>query len=265
MRINVITYCTGYPYEIYERFAGSLYDTGFSGKLFFIISPNEIQLLHKLRIEYPNVFFFVDTSTPSTHLNCHRFFVYQYLFQHQAFDVDLLLLCDSRDVLFQKNIEEYPYSDDIDLYAFQEGVLLKNETLCNVPWIQILEIYMDTPILEHIKDNPVICCGTTIAKVPAMIRYVDTMCHILDTYQINMNLDQGIHNYLLYMNKLGLRIKYMENKDHLVNTVACDTHLVNELNKIVTSDGEVSYIVHQYDRFSDELKQKISIKYNFTI
>jgi hypothetical protein len=78
-----------------------------------------------------------------------------------------------------------------------------------------------------------------------------------------MNLDQGIHNYLLYMDKLGLRIKYMENKDHLVNTVACDTHIVNEMNKIVTSDGEVSYIVHQYDRFSAELKKKISMKYNF--
>ncbi len=37
MKTNVLTYCSGYPYEIFERFAGTLYDTGFQGKLIYFI------------------------------------------------------------------------------------------------------------------------------------------------------------------------------------------------------------------------------------
>jgi hypothetical protein len=79
-----------------------------------------------------------------------------------------------------------------------------------------------------------------------------------------MNLDQGIHNYLVYLQKLPLRISFLHNHDHIVNTVGCDAHLVNDQGQIISSDGEVSYVVHQYDRFSNELKEKLPKRYNFT-
>jgi hypothetical protein len=265
MRITVLTYCTGYPYDVYERFAGSLFDTGFSGTLCFVISPSDVPIVTELRRHYQKINFLVDSSRPRIHINCHRFFLYQYVFQNHTFDTDMIFLCDSRDVLFQRNIEDYPYTSDIEFYAFQEGVLLKNEPTCNIPWIRMLEGYINEPIYESIKEYPVICCGTTLATPSAMILYVNEMCSLLDRYHIRLNLDQGIHNYFIYMNKLPFRIKLLSNADHLVNTVACDAHLINESNQIITSDGEISYVVHQYDRFSKDLKERISTKYNFRI
>ena len=40
---------------------------------------------------------------------------------------------------------------------------------------------------------------------------------------------------------------------------------INECNQIVNKNNDVSWIVHQYDRFSHELKQQISVKYNFIL
>ena len=265
MRINVLTYCTGYPFEIYQRFVGSLFDTGFSGILYMVVSPNDVKHLQILRPIYPNLFFFVDSSVPSIHINCHRFFVYKHLFETFNFYTDFIFLCDSRDVLFQKNMEDYPLDETVDLYAFQEGVEIKNEPLFNIPWLQALEYYLNEPILSEIQEQKVICCGTTLAKVNVMKTYINKMCSIIEENNIKLNLDQGIHNYLLYLNKLSLRIQFMTNSDHLVNTVACDAHLLNDQDQIVSSDGKVSYVVHQYDRFSEELKKRISKKYNFNL
>ena len=62
-----------------------------------------------------------------------------------------------------------------------------------------------------------------------------------------------------------MNIKLLSNEDNLVNTVCNDVHKINNNNLIVNSLNEISYVVHQYDRFSLDLKQKISTKYDFTI
>ena len=36
-KIDILTYASGYEYYVYERFVGSLNDTGFKGKIFIII------------------------------------------------------------------------------------------------------------------------------------------------------------------------------------------------------------------------------------
>ena len=55
MKTNVLTYCSGYPYEIFERFAGTLYDTGFQGKLIYFIKESDVPTLTNLIDEYPKV------------------------------------------------------------------------------------------------------------------------------------------------------------------------------------------------------------------
>ena len=38
VKIDVITYCSGYDYKVFDRFIGSLNDTGFSGNIYIIIN-----------------------------------------------------------------------------------------------------------------------------------------------------------------------------------------------------------------------------------
>ena len=55
----------------------------------------------------------------------------------------------------------------------------------------------------------------------------------------------------------------MTNIDNLVNTTGYGFKKINEDNLIVNVHNEISYIVHQYDRFTQSDRKKISSKYNF--
>jgi len=264
-KIDIITYCSGYNIKIYERFIGSLLDTGFSGKIYIIINDFDKPILKKLKKIYKNIFPFVDNIEKKTHINCHRFFCIQLLLNRIKFESEYLLICDSRDVLFQKNIENYLYDEDIDIYGFLEGKTIENEQVFNARWIKIIEQLVKENIYDKISKKFIICCGTTIGKLEKIKIYIDEMCKMLIKFNITINLDQGIHNYFLHCNILKMNIKLLSNEDNLVNTVCNDVHKINSNNLIVNSLNEISYVVHQYDRFSLDLKQKISTKYDFII
>jgi hypothetical protein len=266
--IDVITYCSGYSYEIFDRFVGTLKDTGFKGNIYIIINKQDIPIIKLLKQKYSNVYPFLDSIPRHTHVNNHRFFCISALLKNVKINSDYLLICDSRDVLFQKNIEEYDYDLNVDLYGFLEGITIENEPTYNGRWLKQLEQILNEQIHEKICKNSVICCGTTIGKTHAIVKYVDMMCDYIYKNKITNNLDQAIHNYMLYFNKLGINIKLLSNEDNLVNTVGIDVQKINNKNLIVNKNDDVSYIVHQYDRFSIELKRRISIasgKYNFVL
>lgn len=265
VKIDVITYCSGYDFKIFERFIGSLNDTGFSGKIFIIINEFDKPIIQKLKKIYKNIFPFVDNIPKKTHINCHRFFCINLLLEKITFNSDYLLICDSRDVLFQKNIEDYPYDINIDIFGFLEGKTIENEQVFNARWIKMIEQLIKENIYDSISSKYIICCGTTIGKLEKMKLYVKEMCNLLTKYNIVTNLDQGLHNYMLYCNILDAKVMLLSNTDNLVNTLCNDVHKMNDSNLIVNKNNEVSYIVHQYDRFSFDLKQKLSSKYNYTI
>jgi hypothetical protein len=267
-RIDILTYATKYDYDIFERFVGSLNHTGFSGKIYIIMNECDLTHINILKTKYDNIICLLDDleKSHSLHINNHRFFVKQKYLNLLSFTCDYLLLCDFRDVLFQKNIEKYTYDENIDLYVFLEGKRFNQELQFNTKWIKRLEIIFNETIYDKISNNNIICCGTTIGNITSIKKYVNMMCCYILNYNIKTNLDQGIHNYIIYMNKIpNINVKLLSNKDNLVNTVGCDIHKLDENNNIVNADNDISYIVHQYDRFSSELKQKISNKhgYNF--
>ena len=264
VKIDVITYCSGYDYKVFERFVGSLNDTGFSGKIHIIVNEFDKPVILRLKAKYKNIFPVKDNLIKNTHINCHRFFCIDMLLSKLNLDCDYLLVCDSRDVLFQKNIEDYPYDKDVDIYGFLEGITFEKEQVYNARWIKMIEHLLNEQIYDKIKDNQVICCGTTIGKKDAIIKYVKMMCYYIKNYNIVINLDQGLHNYMLYLNKLECNIKLLSNADNLVNTLCNDLHKINDNKLIVNKNNELSWIVHQYDRFSKEMKAQISIKYDFT-
>ena len=265
VKIDIITYCSGYDYMVFDRFIGSLNDTGFKGNIYIIINEFDKPTIKLLKKKYKNVYPVNDKIEKKTHINCHRFFCINLLLKNFVLDCDYLLICDSRDVLFQKNIEEYPYDKNVDIYGFLEGITIEKEQVFNAKWIRMIENLLQENIYEQICDNQVICCGTTIGKKDSIIKYVELMCDYIKKYNIVTNLDQGLHNYMLYLNKLQCNVKLLSNNDNLVNTVGNDLHNVNQNNLIVNKNNEVSWIVHQYDRFSQELRKQISVKYNYLI
>lgn len=266
MKIDVLTYCSDYTYDVFERFVGSLHDTGFTGNIFIIIKIIDLPIINKLKKKYNNLHEYIDVNNKKNiFINYHRFFVYEQFLSKINLSSDYLLICDSRDVLFQKNIEEYNFSSNIDLYIFEENKKFYEDKIFNTMWIKQIEKIINIKFYNLISDNYIICAGTIIGNLNAIKKYINLMVNILTKYKNKIN-DQGILNYMIYMNKLeGLQIKSLTNSDNLVNTVGFDVHRINEDNKIVNSNNEVSWIVHQYDRFPIELKTKLSTKYNFII
>jgi hypothetical protein len=262
--IDILTYASGYSYNVFERFCGSLNDTGFNGKIYIIIKPNDMEKINLLKQKYSNVYELIDNLEIKTAIHNHRFFVKKHYLDLGIFKSDLLLLCDFRDVLFQKNIENYDFDNNTDLYFFLEGINFTQDYNCNTPWLKRLETIFQESFYNEICYNKVICSGTTIGTLNGLSNYLNILCGILTKYKINEVLDQGIHNYMIYRNKiLDVNIKLLSNEENLVNTVGCDVKILNENNLIINKNKDVSFVVHQYDRFTKELKEKISSKYNF--
>lgn len=261
--IDIVTYSSGYSYDIFERFVGSLYDTGFSGNCFIIIRESDLPIINKLKNKYPKVCEFVDTTDIKINIMCHRYFAYRNLLKSNLIKSDYVFLCDFRDVIFQKNIEEYPINIDIDAYVFEEGKEIYKETICNIDWLLELEKIINEQFYDKIKYNYILCAGTSLFSKRFFYGYLEIMYYIFTNYKIKTNLDQAIHNYIIYMNKLwACKVKILNNKDNFVNTVGFDIHKIKD-GFIVNSNDDISYIVHQYDRFSKEMLYSISNKYKF--
>jgi hypothetical protein len=258
MKIHVMTLCTGYDYPIFQRFVGSLYDTGFSGSCYIFCQERDVPILDKLKEEYSKVVAVpCDLSRFNTHMQSSRF---KFMAECLDVDYDYLFICDSRDVLFQKNIEEFPLKGD--LYAFEEEQIIGNCRF-NSHWIHDVERVLGKTV--PIQHKTVICSGTVIVSKQAGQKYLNAMSDImLDPRWVKYPADQGPHNYLCHENPLGLDITFSGNTDNLVNTVGYGHKEVLN-HKIVNSKKEVSYVVHQYDRMTPEQKRDISVKYNFSL
>jgi hypothetical protein len=80
-------------------------------------------------------------------------------------------------------------------------------------------------------------------------------------------IDQGIHNFLLYDLKLiegdDTKVKSLTNTDGFVNTLQYGYKFMNGNNEIVTSNTDTSYVVHQWDRLPDYMRNRIYPKYDF--
>jgi hypothetical protein len=262
-RTTILTYCTGYRYEVYKRFVGTLYDTGFSGDVIIVVNASDVDTLKRLQTEYPKVRYHVDTLDLARQCQQKRYFVFNDLMD--SLKTDYVLLCDSRDLYFQKNIELYD-TGDADLVYFLEDMKIKD---CphNCGWLKDIEKCIGRDVIAGIGENLISCSGTTYGTAKGIREYLAAMCVVM-TRMIKTDyagIDQGIHNFLLYdLKSMPENTKSLTNADGFVNTLQYAFKFMNENNEIVTSStGDASYVVHQWDRLPDYMRDRIYPKYDF--
>lgn len=134
-----------------------------------------------------------------------------------------------------------------------------------------------TAAITALQDKPTICSGSTMGEQIAMETYLRAMVAESDeTGVVLMGADQGFHNYLYYSNKLGnaqtiRKIVVFDQGSSFINNLgALRTQELSTWGngKIVKSttmkqgsstttgtkhevynwDGQISPVVHQYDR-----------------
>ena len=266
MKINIFTYGSGYDAKIYERFIGSLFDSGFNGKLYCFIKDNDVVQIEKISKELFSRTNWIN-NTNEMLINNSRFLIYNNFVSKTEFSFDeYTFFCDFRDVLFQKNICEYRLDKNIDMFLFREDQITKN---CphNSGWLT--QVRNAFPSYRYDYENEhIICSGTILVKNTILKQFLDIFCNNMNTVLVDnlvkgIIIDQAIHNFLYYNNLYPFKTKILTNEDNLVNTLCYSYHKINENNQITNYINDVSYVAHQYDRMNFELKQKLSNKYDF--
>jgi hypothetical protein len=266
---TVITYCSGYEYRVYERFTGTLYDTGFSGDLIFVIKESDKLVLEELAKKFKNVTYYIDNVINPRHCQQKRYYIYKELFETRHLQTDYVLLCDSRDIFFQKNIELYPVDPTVDIFFLQEDNTIEKCNI-NMEWLRAIENELKIDIISNIGKNRIICSGTTYGKLGGIKSYVNRMCDLMSNtihteFTKFTGFDQGIHNYLIYVEGFSdIKMQFLKNSDGFVNNLQyAEIKFMNQHNQIVNINKEPSYIVHQWDRLPDYMRTRLNGKYEF--
>ena len=161
-------------------------------------------------------------------------------------DIDNVMLTDIRDVVFQSNpFDHYP-KHDIELFAEPEVFGKCNH---NGPWYTGL---YGAQQLDKIKDEYVLCAGTTLGKFDTMVQYITVLIEeIAKLEQAGLahgTCDQAVHNHIVYTGRFSdYRINH--NGQGLVSTMHHSKTLTfDRQGRLLNNDGTPTPVVHQYDR-----------------
>lgn len=273
----VLSICMNYNYDIFERFVGSLFDCTNNTDLVLFIGKNDIIHCTKLQKKYNNLIYIV-VDNKNTHIVNIRFkLYYEFLINtlHNSHMYKYIFICDSRDVLFQKDIFTHPILKiNHDLYIFEEES--QNITIDKCKFNSLYITKSGLPIQHLVKDKPIICVGTILGNNKGILHYLKSFNNILNNQITEKNksyygTDSGINYNIIYGNLLeNIKIYKCKNSDNLVYTMAFPiyfnlinySNLLDSNNKILYNNN-IAYCVHQYDRLDDIIKKKMSIQYNF--
>ena len=276
MKNIVLTCCINYNYEIFERFIGSLFDSTDNIDLVIFIGENDVEHILKLKKIYNNIIYFV-IDNKDIHIVNYRFYLYYHFLNTNRNIYKYIFICDSRDVLFQKNIFNHPIvSSNYDLYIFEEESYYITIDKCRFNSLYIKKSGLD--INELVYNKPILCVGTILGNEKGIMEYLEKFIYILlneisEENRSYYGTDSGINYKIIYGNLLkNIKIYTCKNNEKLVYTMAFPNYLnkidynilLNNKNQICYKK-EVCYCVHQYDRLDDDIKKKMSTKYNYIL
>ena len=276
MKNIVMTCCINYNYEIFERFIGSLFDSTDNIDLVIFIGENDVEHILKLKKTYENIIYSI-IDNKNIHIVNYRFYLYYDFLNKNKNNYNYIFICDSRDVLFQKNIFNHSIlSSKYDLYIFEEESQNITIDKCKFNSLYIQKSGLD--INDLVYNKPILCVGTILGNENGIMEYLEKFVYILlneveEENRSYYGTDSGINYKIIYGDLLkNINIYICKNNEKLVYTMAFPNYL-NQIDysillnskQQICYNGEVCSCVHQYDRLNDEIKKQMSIKYNYIL
>ncbi|CAF1005464.1 unnamed protein product [Adineta ricciae] len=170
-----------------------------------------------------------------------------------------VFICDSRDVIFQRNIFDYVNEYEDGLFVFQETTKM-NIRKCsyNSKWIK--DCYGETE-LNLIGDQKIICAGTILGSWKAMRNYLSIVEQVTSQRYQQCN-DQGIHNHIVYRDKINnTKIHIISHERGFVGTLGYSaTFKRNQFGLILNENEQVYAVIHQFDR-NKQITGQLEIQY----
>ena len=177
-----------------------------------------------------------------------------------------VLLTDVRDVYFQRDPFDFPWDRDLCCFLEDQNVTIL-ESRYNRQWVRSAA---GEQALQEIGHETVSCSGLTTGTVTGILRYLEQIVSLTiavlrdENVPIHELFDQGLHNYLLYVGRLG-SVRLLSNETGPVLTLGYTPRgsvKRNAHGQFLTDGGDVANVLHQYDRHSDILNIVLKRHYN---
>jgi len=256
----VITSAINYDWKKIKLFLRSFLKYLSKEDLIIIIGIKDIKL-KKILIKYKVKYYEVKV---------HRYDIQQ---KRYCFYLDILkknfhekvLICDSRDIFFQKNIFLFNFRKKINF--FLEDKKIKDEE-ANSHWILNS---LGSKEFNKISNKSISCSGTVLGRRDAIVDYCNLINQCFKTHPYKKRLkyillfqtdkdsrgvDQAYHNFLIYNNYFKC-FQLFDNKSGPIATVGLSQILkFNSNGKLINNKKKIFSMVHQYDRKLDHFKKK---------
>jgi tetratricopeptide (TPR) repeat protein len=237
---------TGYGWPVLAPFVESWRRCAPTARLVLFVSriPNEtLSELHARGVALEPF-----ETRPGVSVNVQRYGLYAAWLEAHP-EVDHALLCDVRDVVFQRDPFAAPLPDALTV-ALEDPLGTLGSDGPNAIWLRALA---GPQAWWRLAGKPISCSGTVLGPRLALQHYLALMAHTLAQApsgdpQFN-GIDQGAHNLLLHAGVLP-EPHWLRN-GRLIYTVGYllpDALHVNADGDITAPGGAVPAIVHQYDR-----------------
>lgn len=296
----VMGMATGYRWDALRNFVISLRYTNFAGDVVLFVSQeaqSDDDLMQRLR--FYNVTTVVVSSKfpyfekgslphlmverllfppmPELKAMNRRFHIMQLWLTAYGSFYDYVLITDTRDVVFQKDPFDWAHPKLEDkLYVTLENPWFSIESHgTNADWVRLA--FGDDGFSE-IKDEKIICSGTTFGSTEQMLWYLQRMNawigKVIDRHKprereagetVDRDIfDQAVHMYIVYRLDWHDRLVRLENARSPVLTVGSFGEFKTQSPplQVLNDDGLVANVLHQYDRYA-ELVQTFDTRLRF--
>ena len=163
------------------------------------------------------------------------------------------MLSDVRDVIFQRDPFDFEFADSLCVFLEDDREVMKD---CphNSAWLKTA--YGEKTLLE-LGDNVASCSGVTIGTTAEVMNYLELMVDQMLRLKFHASgMDQGVHNYLLYEEKIE-NVRLFPNRRGPVFTMGKTVDLPTRFDAegfVVNENGTVPHVLHQYERHIEHCK-----------
>lgn len=166
-----------------------------------------------------------------------------------------ILTSDTRDVIFQSDIFKEFENQSNYLGFATEGDKIKGEkSNCPLNYEWLTESF-GKALADKFADKEIICDGTVIGTANEMKIFFEKMIEYMPSF--NSGHDQIVMQYIVYNKLLPIenliKISYYDGAIFTTSLYAVYNQIKTESNFILSPNGSIPAVVHQYDRPKKEL------------
>jgi hypothetical protein len=236
-------------------FIESLRASGYGGDVVMLVGPFQWSLCAYLRRHGVRT---VPTwSTRKLHgpIHAYRFEKFAKLVRAAAGRYDYVLISDVRDVVFQRHPFEGITTPECRFYLEGAPWTFATEPV-NRRWAKL---FLSPADFESMSACRISCCGVVAGGIGPMTAYLERMAADLRALPLRLRREGGadtiFHNRIAYLRR-DVDFVIVENNLHVatVGIEPSSSYAIGNDQLVLTADGRVPAICHQYDRVPHILK-----------